>query len=79
MARGKEVRQQDWYLPHLLAALDSVHPSGGLGRAPFHYKHELDPDSILQFGLLAEQAEKSTANLVARTSRASLTPSATKA
>ena len=32
----------------------------------FRYKHELDPAGILQFGLLAEQAEKVNPDLVAR-------------
>jgi len=32
----------------------------------FHYKKELDPDGIPQFGLVAEQVEKVDANLVAR-------------
>jgi trimeric autotransporter adhesin len=32
----------------------------------FHYKHELDPDGILQFGLVAEQVEKVNPALVAR-------------
>ena len=32
----------------------------------FHYKKELDPDGIPQFGLVAEQVEKVTPDLVAR-------------
>jgi septal ring factor EnvC (AmiA/AmiB activator) len=32
----------------------------------FHYKKELDPKGIPQFGLVAEQVEKVDANLVAR-------------
>jgi hypothetical protein len=32
----------------------------------FHYKHELDPDGIPQFGLVAEQVEKIDPDLVAR-------------
>src|SRR5437762_9756036 len=32
----------------------------------FHYKHELDPDGIPQFGLVAEQAAKVNPDLVAR-------------
>ncbi len=32
----------------------------------FHYKHELDPQGIPQFGLLAEQVEKVNPDLVAR-------------
>jgi hypothetical protein len=32
----------------------------------FHYKKELDPDGIQQFGLVAEQVEKVSADLVAR-------------
>ena len=32
----------------------------------FRYKHELDPDSIPQFGLIAEQVEKINPDLVAR-------------
>jgi hypothetical protein len=32
----------------------------------FCYKHELDPDSIAQFGLIAEQVEKVNPDLVAR-------------
>jgi len=32
----------------------------------FHYKHELDPKGIPQFGLLAEQVEKVNPDLVAR-------------
>src|SRR5262249_60466491 len=32
----------------------------------FRYKHELDPDGILQFGLVAEEVEKVNPDLVAR-------------
>jgi len=32
----------------------------------FHYKHELDPDGIPQFGLVAEQVEKVNPDLIAR-------------
>ena len=32
----------------------------------FRYKHELDPEGIPQFGLVAEQVEKVDPNLVAR-------------
>jgi len=32
----------------------------------FHYKHELDPEGIPQFGLIAEQVEKVNPDLVAR-------------
>jgi hypothetical protein len=32
----------------------------------FHYKHELDPEGISQFGLVAEQVEKVDPDLVAR-------------
>jgi Chaperone of endosialidase len=32
----------------------------------FRYKHELDPDGIRQFGLVAEQVEKVNPDLVAR-------------
>jgi trimeric autotransporter adhesin len=32
----------------------------------FRYKHELDPDGILQFGLVAEEVEKVNSDLVAR-------------
>src|SRR5439155_22614750 len=32
----------------------------------FHYKHELDPQGIPQFGLIAEQVEKVNPDLVAR-------------
>jgi len=35
-------------------------------KVTFHYKHELDPDSIPQFGLVAEQVEKVNPALVAR-------------
>jgi uncharacterized coiled-coil protein SlyX len=32
----------------------------------FHYKHELDPDRIPQFGLVAEQVEQVNPDLVVR-------------
>jgi hypothetical protein len=32
----------------------------------FHYKHELDPDGIPQFGLVAEEVEKGNPDLIAR-------------
>jgi hypothetical protein len=32
----------------------------------FQYKHELDPDGIPQFGLVAEEVEKVNPDLVAR-------------
>jgi Chaperone of endosialidase len=32
----------------------------------FRYKHELDPDGIPQFGLVAEEVEKVNPDLVAR-------------
>jgi uncharacterized coiled-coil protein SlyX len=32
----------------------------------FHYKHDLDPDGIPQFGLVAEQVEKVNPDLVVR-------------
>ena len=45
----------------------------------FRYKHELDPDGIPQFGLVAEQVEKVNPDLVARDDRRqSHTPCATK-
>ena len=44
----------------------------------FRYKHELDPDGIPQFGLVAEQVEKVNPDLVARDEKASLTPCAMK-
>ncbi|MBA3832915.1 MAG: tail fiber domain-containing protein [Chthoniobacterales bacterium] len=42
----------------------------------FRYKQELDPDSILQFGLVAEQVEKVNPDLVARDDKKRPTPSA---
>jgi hypothetical protein len=33
---------------------------------PFHYKKEVDPDGIPQFGLVAEQVEKVNPDLIAR-------------
>jgi trimeric autotransporter adhesin len=41
-------------------ALFSLHP------VTFRYKHELDPEGILQFGLVAEEVEKVNPDLVAR-------------
>jgi len=38
----------------------------GLKPVSFRYKHELDPDGIPQFGLVAEQVEKVNPDLVAR-------------
>ena len=38
----------------------------GLQPVTFRYKHELDTDSIPQFGLVAEQVEKVNRDLVAR-------------
>jgi len=38
----------------------------GLKPVMFHYKRELDPNSIPQFGLVAEQVEKVNPGLVAR-------------
>ena len=38
----------------------------GLKPVTFHYKKELDPDGIPQFGLIAEQVEKVNPDLVAR-------------
>jgi hypothetical protein len=39
-----------------------------LARKPvtFHYKHELDPEGIPEFGLVAEEVEKVNRDLVAR-------------
>src|ERR1044072_4769285 len=37
-----------------------------LNPVTFRYKHELDPDSIPQFGLIAEEVEKVNPDLVAR-------------
>jgi hypothetical protein len=39
-----------------------IRPTG----ATFRYKHELDPDGIPQFGLIAEQVEKVDPDLVVR-------------
>jgi Chaperone of endosialidase len=44
----------------------------------FRYKHELDPDGIPQFGLVAEQVEKVNPDLVARDEEGRSTPCATK-
>ena len=41
-------------------AILSLHP------VTFRYKHELDPEGIAQFGLVAEQVEKVDPDLVAR-------------
>src|SRR5881392_2946364 len=38
----------------------------GLKPVTFHYKKELDPDGIPQFGLVAEEVEKVNPDLVAR-------------
>jgi uncharacterized coiled-coil protein SlyX len=38
----------------------------GLTPVTFHYKPELDPEGIPQFGLVAEQVEKVNPDLVAR-------------
>src|SRR4029434_3030934 len=38
----------------------------GLKPVTFRYKHELDPEGIPQFGLVAEQVEKVNPDLVAR-------------
>ena len=38
----------------------------GLHPITFHYKHELDPDAILEFGLVAEEVEKVNPDLVVR-------------
>jgi hypothetical protein len=38
----------------------------GLKPVTFHYKKELDPEGIPQFGLIAEQVEKVNPDLVAR-------------
>ena len=38
----------------------------GLKPVTFHYKKELDPEGIPQFGLVAEQVEKVNPDLVAR-------------
>ena len=35
----------------------------------FHYKHDIDPEGINQFGLIAEEVEKVNPNLVARDER----------
>ena len=44
----------------------------------FRYKHELDPNDIPQFGLVAEEVEKVNPDLVARDNKARLTQCATK-
>ena len=44
----------------------------------FHYKKELDPDGIPQFGLVAEQVQKVNPDLVARDAEGKCTPCATK-
>jgi hypothetical protein len=44
----------------------------------FRYKHELDPDGVLQFGLVAEQVEKVNPDLVARDAGENLKPSGMK-
>ena len=52
---------------------DSIQPMGKTSEAilalqpvTFRYKHDLDPDGIPQFGLVAEQVEKVNPDLVAR-------------
>jgi len=52
---------------------DAIHPMDKASEAilalqpvTFHYKHELDPAGIPQFGLVAEQVEKVNPDLVAR-------------
>src|SRR5205807_5076401 len=52
---------------------DEIKPMGKASEAilalqpvTFRYKHELDPEGIPQFGLVAEQVEKVTPDLVAR-------------
>jgi hypothetical protein len=52
---------------------DEIKPMGSASEAilalkpvTFRYKHELDPDGIPQFGLVAEQVEKVNPDLVAR-------------
>ena len=44
----------------------------------FRYKHELDPEGIPQFGLVAEQVEKVNPDLVARDEQGKSTPCATR-
>ncbi len=52
---------------------DEIKPMGEASEAllqlepvTFRYKHELDPDGVLQFGLVAEQVEKVSPSLVIR-------------
>ena len=52
---------------------EAIKPMGSASEAilalqpvTFHYKHELDPDGIPQFGLVAEQVEKVNPDLVVR-------------
>jgi hypothetical protein len=47
-------------MDHSSESILSLHP------VTFRYKHDLDPDGIPQFGLVAEQAEKVNPDLVAR-------------
>ncbi len=44
----------------------------------FRYKHDVDPDGIPQFGLVAEQVEKVSPDLVARDDRGRSTRCATR-
>ena len=44
----------------------------------FHYKKELDPEGIPQFGLVAEQVEKVNPDLVLTTPTAKSIPCATR-
>lgn len=44
---------------------DSSHALLALRPVTFHYKPELDPDGIAQFGLVAEEVEKINPALVA--------------
>jgi len=44
----------------------------------FRYRHELDPDGIPQFGLVAEEVEKVNPALVGRDENGKATPCATK-
>ena len=44
----------------------------------FRYKHELDPEGIPQFGLVAEEVEKVNSDLVAATRQGKSTPCATR-
>jgi len=44
----------------------------------FHYKKEVDPDGIPQFGLVAEEVEKVNPDLIVRDADGRLTLCATK-